>query len=200
MAVEGHLHRTLYEPLNSDANQIRLVRLEASTDFAAKIQCELFHSDLSNPPEYEALSYVWGDPDDRLGITVNETDLQVTRNLEVALHYLRLPDRPRILWVDAICINQNDDLERSSQVRMMRKIYVAVTQVVVWLGESTSDSTLRILDLFENNDTPEVFIISPPEFKEECSKVFRRTWWTRLWVLQEVAHNRPVTMHWPIPS
>ncbi|KAK4455385.1 heterokaryon incompatibility protein-domain-containing protein [Podospora aff. communis PSN243] len=93
-------------------------------------------------PVYEALSYTWGDPDDRETCRIKIKDGKVFRalplgqNLASALRHLRHASRRRRLWVDAICINQGDLGERADQVLRMRDIYRLAARVVVWLGPS----------------------------------------------------------------
>lgn len=66
------------------------------------VSCILHIVDWSNPVEYEAISYAWGDPNDRQPLTCNGSGLDVTRNLYTGLTHLRLQDRSRFLWADAI--------------------------------------------------------------------------------------------------
>jgi hypothetical protein len=66
----------------------------------------------------------------------------ITDNLCAALRALRLPDRDRFLWIDAICINQYDGVEKGSQVQMMRDIYAGATRTIVWLGEASERTHL----------------------------------------------------------
>jgi len=99
-------------------------------------------------PGFEALSYRWGDPKDNTLVYVRLTAYQgeeesdetpylpwpVMRNLEQALRASRLPDRERLLWVDALCVNQKDIVERGQQVRIMAQIYQSCTRDLLWLG------------------------------------------------------------------
>lgn len=102
---------------------LRLVILEPSQHMESPIRCQLIHANLAGDPEYEALSYVWGDPMDKVAISLQNTETSVTRNLWNALCRLRLADKPRTLWVDAICIDQSNIEERNQQVGIMRQIY-----------------------------------------------------------------------------
>ncbi|PVH68561.1 HET-domain-containing protein [Cadophora sp. DSE1049] len=111
---------------------IRLLRLYAGT----YLMCDLIIAHLDNIPPYEALSYCWGDSASRKPITCNGIrGLSITENLHSALSHLLLPHQPRLVWADAICINQEDVEERGAQVRLMKEIYRRATSVVVWLGE-----------------------------------------------------------------
>lgn len=103
--------QSFYKPLG--VSEYRLLRLLPAQRFEAALECELFISRLDSGDLYEAISYAWGQATDTRDINVNGSKRQVTRNLELALRYLRLPDNPRILWADAICINQLDDVEKA---------------------------------------------------------------------------------------
>lgn len=117
--------------------QIRSIRLlpGAWTD---PIRCEIFE-DIHGTTRYEALSYVWGSQNIKETITLNRKEFPVTLNLEGALRHLReqfkYGRRAMVFWIDALCINQKDIEERTSQVQLMRKIYQRCEQVVVYLGD-----------------------------------------------------------------
>ena len=87
------------------------------------IACNVSIVSLQDGPSYEALSYVWGDESVRAPILANGVLTTVTTNLESALRHLRLPDEARVMWVDALCIDQNDMSERNHQVSIMGEIY-----------------------------------------------------------------------------
>jgi hypothetical protein len=86
------------------------------------------------------LSYVWGDIRDSANITFDGRTVSVTKSLETALRHLRYPDKSRTLWVDYVCINQEDIQERSQQVAKMGSIYEQATSVLIWLGLATLNS------------------------------------------------------------
>jgi hypothetical protein len=148
-----------YTPLDENAKQIRLLTLlplafpSITHSPAVHISLELVQLTQENVPQFEALSYAWGSPEDPVEILI-ETEtgsqaLKVTQNLYEALHHLRLENQPRVLWIDAICINQQDIPERSTQVKRMADIYTLSKRVVVWLGPEVDDSSLA-LDLLES--------------------------------------------------
>ncbi|CAI6092745.1 unnamed protein product [Clonostachys chloroleuca] len=99
----------------------------------------LRHENISNPPSYKALSYAWGDPTANHGIKVNGGTFAINSNLKTALKYLDFEDEEAI-WIDAICINQNDDQERSRQIAAMSHIYRGASEVIAWIGESSRES------------------------------------------------------------
>jgi hypothetical protein len=110
----------------------------------------------------------------------------VTTNLEVALRYLRHQKAHKVLWVDALCINQEDIKERNYQVRTMRDIYVAAEKVVVWLGEEgDAKVALDPCDTINENKEKQIYPdYSDTEF-EACYKLFYgRPWWRRTWILR----------------
>ncbi|KAL5468580.1 hypothetical protein PMIN07_002639 [Paraphaeosphaeria minitans] len=111
-----------YTPLLAHAHSIRLMRLLPASRAEDPIHCRIFNYSLTTPKRtshlYECLSYVWGSVEDKQTIQVDDAELAVTKNLDGALRRLRDPDLNRILWVDAVCINQ----------------------VVLWLGEEADGS------------------------------------------------------------
>ena len=160
--------------------------------------CQLEIHSLEEQPVYEALSYVWGDAATTLPIYVGSQRKRfgATTNLECALRHLRYQDGDRILWVDAICINQSDDAEKTHQVRMMRKIFAGAERVLAWLGPETADGqvavqTLRRLAEDRNlHLRPDLEDISRPSIKmNEAIKLYTWfhacQWWARIWTVQE---------------
>lgn len=125
-----------YSPLEKPRD-VRLIFLEPAPDPSSPIVCSLHLANLDdqNIPKYEALSYVWGSSADKQPINCEGSILRVTRNLLCALQRLRLPDCWRVLWIDAICINQEDLAERSVQVQWMRDIFRGAQAVLAWWGE-----------------------------------------------------------------
>jgi hypothetical protein len=130
-----------YEPLPSDSVPIRILELDLGRK-GEKITCSL--QQISFPPadgeSYEPLSYCWGDAKNKVSITVDDCSVDVTRNLHAALDRLRLTDKKRRMWVDAICINQDDDIEKTNQVQMMREIYSCGKETLLWLGPGSRHS------------------------------------------------------------
>ncbi len=103
-------------------------------------------------PRYEALSYTWGSHHDPQTIVVSDGSgilrtLLINQNLASALQHLRSPDKVRRVWIDAICINQKDDIEKSQQVSRMHLVYARAYRVVVWLGLEHGDSNIGLSTL-----------------------------------------------------
>jgi hypothetical protein len=97
------------------------------------IKCNISVVERDSAPPYEALSYAWGDPADSKVIRCENRKLRVTTNLRNALYQIRDPVEVKLLWADAVCINQRDNDERSNQVRQMPLIYSNAKRVLVWL-------------------------------------------------------------------
>jgi hypothetical protein len=108
--------------------------------FEDDIQVTLSTSALGKELRYEALCYVWGNPNVTRPITLNEHTFEVTTNLEAAIRHLRFQDRGRVFWIDAIFVNQTDNNERSSQVLLMRDIYTHCERCIAWLGEEDDNT------------------------------------------------------------
>ncbi|RYP43865.1 hypothetical protein DL768_009613 [Monosporascus sp. mg162] len=133
----------LYRPLEGH-QPLRLLRLEAGRQGEA-IACELVPTTLGDATgQYEATSYRWGSPEDPQTITCNGAHMKIQRNAFSMLEGLRLPDRPRTIWIDAICIDQSNLDERAAQVSMMGEIYRGARKVVIWLGPPDESSRIAM--------------------------------------------------------
>ncbi|ETS77398.1 hypothetical protein PFICI_11272 [Pestalotiopsis fici W106-1] len=127
-----------HQKLDLSQQQIRILRLLPG-EWSDPIQCSLYIVYMSMHPPYEALSYAWGDATNRRPIFIDGTLCQVTSNLAAALRRLRTPAQDRHLWVDAVCINQMDNTEKSHQVNLMRDIYSNAEEGLLWLGDFEED-------------------------------------------------------------
>lgn len=123
----------LYPNLGRESRTIRIIKLLPGSE-SSPIHCTLQQIALGDSTAYHAVSYAWGDPEITRPIFVNNIEVQVRCNLEACLRHLRKTDKPLQLWVDAICINQNDDNEKSHQVLMMGEIFRSCTSAYIWLG------------------------------------------------------------------
>ena len=140
-----------YEPL--PAQHIRLLTLLPGS-FEDDIHLSLHPARIgSQPPSYHALSYAWGSIDLNHYVLIDlgssQRDLPITRNLYVALQYLRHSESSRVMWVDAVCINQKDVEERNDQVSRMADIYKLAEKVVIWLDPAKDNSSLSMRSLEE---------------------------------------------------
>ncbi|OAA51762.1 Heterokaryon incompatibility protein 6 [Metarhizium rileyi] len=151
-----------YEPLPLTGKNVRLVVLHPRVPSVRPqdIRVTIRHTPLEVGrrllPSFMALSYVSGDAADRRDITVVEsTDadpghlasarrLSVTASLAEALGHVPYADSHIILWVDAICINQEDLDERAQHVSLMAEIYASAERVLAWTGPSTQNSNVAV--------------------------------------------------------
>lgn len=181
--------------LDTEQSQIRLLTVLAGTR-DEPLLCKLQTVNVAEGREYEALSYAWGTPTMPHSISVNGKAFCVGDNLFQALMHLRLSDTNRVLWVDAICINQSNISERNHQVRQMAEIYSRATRVVAWLGLSTVSSQLAMGFLREMY-LGGSFVRQELKLDrrwEDVNKLCQREYWKRLWIIQEICLAATVTV------
>ncbi|RAK82841.1 HET-domain-containing protein, partial [Aspergillus costaricaensis CBS 115574] len=181
-------------PRESPYPTTRMIRLLPNKDKDAEIECELFNYDLASGGGadshlYEALSYVWGSNTKSRTIKLNSYVFPVTENLYLALSRLRNRQLERILWVDAICIDQSNRDEKAKQIPLMREIYAQAQHVIVWLGEAYEDGDRALEGLRCLAEGQDVDIRG---CKALCVNLFERAWFHRIWVLQEVGVARSI--------
>ena len=149
-----------YSLLDYSRSEIRLLTLHPAQAFLEEsdtpvLTCTLETVSLLNSPSYVALSYAWGNSTTPQIIHINGEPVPVGENLAAALSHIRKPDRPIILWVDAVCINQDDKLERSHQVSIMTVIYSKAEYVLAWLGVA-ADHSDKAMDLYSTIGTQSI--------------------------------------------
>ncbi|WJG36102.1 heterokaryon incompatibility protein-domain-containing protein [Fusarium oxysporum Fo47] len=133
-----HICKTRMD-LKTQGDALSLTDLTLSSHYGDPVRCTLHTMSLYDNPCYEALSYSWGDPYICHVIEVDGQEATATRNLYNALRRLRIVDKTRYVWADALCINQADTAERTHQVGLMRNIYSSTTEGTLWLGEFSGD-------------------------------------------------------------
>jgi hypothetical protein len=148
-------------------------------------------STVTGETPYEALSYTWGIEMSPNEVLLDGCALQVTDNLYVALRHLRHAMDRRTVWIDALCINQVDVIERSSQVQLMNRIYATAERTIVWLGPVANESDMILKKLEEG--IVSIQYILPLLYGTYL--LMTRPWWSRVWVLQEVALSKSVVIH-----
>ncbi|KAM0286868.1 hypothetical protein ACHAO9_007993 [Fusarium lateritium] len=140
-----------YLPLPS-RGWFRLLTISPSEHESSVLSCTLQNHGMAKCPPYEAMSYTWGEDKAPETIMVNGRHFPLRPNLFSALKSLRNIDTTRLVWIDAICINQQDESERNHQVLQMNNIYSHATVVNVWLGSATasSDAGIGFLERFHS--------------------------------------------------
>ncbi|KAF5565383.1 het-6-heterokaryon incompatibility [Fusarium napiforme] len=214
-----------YQPLKSD--ELRLLLVEPGN--AELIRVELKTVKCRTSQRFWALSYVWGARENPATILLNDQPFSITRNLYNALYQYRrhvfndYPSKKVMLWVDAICINQNDQVEKSIQVPRMSEIYGQCERVLAWLGPVDSDEESHVCRLAERlkhfqapadsasqglseDERIKAFMSSGRSDEraatevESVRKALRsighRPWFRRIWILQEavLAKKQPILL------
>jgi hypothetical protein len=210
------INRFQYEPFDLESAGFRLVLLEKGVQ--SQLRCQLWQAYLDDNDiiPYEALSYSWGSQRTPHEILVDGKTLLITESLYEALWHLRRPDEDRILWVDALCIDQNNIKERGHQVNRMSEIYGKADKVVVWLGYLSGNATklksaVTILEakLAEIPGIPRKWPREDPRWRSQWEQVeaslvpscrkelvdglqsfMGKSWFSRVWILQEVANAK----------
>lgn len=137
---------SVYQQLEDDVT-IRVFALQPG-EFDDPIDISVRHHNLNTGDiSYEALSYVWGDPFWKSAVTIDGQTVGIITNLHVALQYMRQREHPRILWADAVCINQDDVEERGQQIRLMKRIYSEASKVLIWTGTEDEVRAKALLEL-----------------------------------------------------
>lgn len=180
------------------------------------VQCELIIRNLDDAPEFEALSYVWGSPVPRARVRLAMGYMEVGPSLYAALRGLRYPDSPRVIWADALCINQADVSERNSQVQIMADIYSRASRTLIWLSDATPElegaiSSLQSMHSHSSKESygsgtrtsgrsekvseePTQASASPPFGSgingPAVASLFCLPWFTQKWVIQEAVRSQ----------
>jgi hypothetical protein len=169
--------------------EVRFLSLCAGTSNQI-IRCELFSCPLGASKSYEALSYMWGPrepPDQSQVILVNDAPVPVRKNLYLALQAIRKPSQPRLLWIDALCINQEDISERNSQVVLMTFIYHYAAQVVVWLGPEVTELERTMKFCYESYHGSKLSHHAMSQNQiDDIVSFLELPYWRRVWIIQEI--------------
>lgn len=178
-----------------ETGEIRVLRLLPSTEVDAEIQCKSLRRNFERGT-YTALSYVWGDRTPARTILLNGKTSSVTPNLFAALRQLRDAKEEIYLWVDALCINQDDGQEKNAQVSMMGEIYKNSGRVLMWLGEEEADSNvaMELVRHFEEAMKTRareryIELLTSEEFEphwKALNLLFQPPYWKRVWIIQEI--------------
>lgn len=213
---------SLYLSLDFTKDIIRLLVVNPGQG-AEDIHCSLENVSLDRSPVYTALSYTWGSPIRRSAslwtyhgmrqymrqlyervlprastIFLEGRPVPVAPNLESALRHLRRHDMPLIIWVDAVCINQGNDQEKEHQVGLMHRIYAQAETTYVWLGDAADGSDKAIdfiagcANLNVMDPMFQIHHIAPPS--SALQALFARSWWSRVWVIQEVLLSKNIVV------
>lgn len=194
-----------YRPLNRKS-EIRVLHLSPALEDYEPLCGTLVHVDLDSHPHYKTLSYTWGEPDFICTITLDGNDLAITQGLHSALRRLQSRDRVAVVWADAICVNQKSIPERNHGVSLMQRVYGECDECIIYLGEERDNSSIVpgfLEELYNGciglyNGVRLSDHIMKPKRDHPGWLAFRlfisRPWFRRVWVIQEFALPRLVTM------
>ncbi|KAL7923199.1 heterokaryon incompatibility domain-containing protein [Trichoderma austrokoningii] len=177
-----------------ERGEFRLIELLPSAE-SETIECRLRSYSLDGGhPEYTALSYAWGQNVRDKTISLNGTCFSVGNNLWWFLHHMRLRSQYINFWIDAICIDQSNVMERNHQVQIMRKIYSNAQSVSVWLGKADafSDSDIAMQWLAGNANLNSLWSLRQAKAVLAFCEM---NYWRRMWIIQEIMFAKQVTIY-----
>lgn len=169
------------------------------------VKCNIRIINIDGDEKYEALSYVWGERRMEDEIQVISHRIAVTKNLYRALQRLRYPKKKRTVWIDQLCIDQSDNLEKARQVAMMGDIYRRCTCCIIWLGELdehantfSPQAAAAVFDFIKkvaavaNAPVQTLPTLFEPTWEGEAARkafaafaMYGNPWWSRIWTVQE---------------
>ncbi|KAK3489759.1 heterokaryon incompatibility protein-domain-containing protein [Neurospora crassa] len=172
-------------------NAIRLLSIIPGSGEENSSTYSLLHAELGKIP-YQALSYEWGLPsDDDPNITIDGHTVRIRKNLSEALKQVSSVIRYLdflLLWIDALCINQHDDAEKSQQVQKMGKIFSSAKKVLAWTGPMANDSDYA-MDVLNSAPRDCIYDEQLPENYRARTAILawcNRPYWKRIWIIQEL--------------
>ncbi|KAK2022170.1 HET-domain-containing protein [Colletotrichum zoysiae] len=195
--VEHPVYRRL--PVRPD--EIRILKLQPGRSVSSPIEVYLSVARLGDQSvPYDALSYRWGDSNDKVTIRVNGESLEVTRSLATALRHLRQLNREVTLWADSICINQGNDSEKNLQVALMGDIYRTADCVRIWLGTGSNytEEAMQLVNdcnVFPDGSVVVQRIVSDERGATGLAELLRRPYWNRMWMFQEILLAKLAHVH-----
>jgi hypothetical protein len=190
---------------------IRLLKLQVVEAKPGQVACDIVAVDIDTAPPYEAISYCWGNSEQTNSLAIGSKTKQyipITPSAHDALCAVTPLDGARYLWIDTICINQEDNSEKDRQIPLMSKIYGNASEVIVFLGDSPNAVTAvtflnklywhymskdqKILketfqkdgDLFHSATVPPPFLNETRSW-EAWRDLANNKYWSRAWIVQE---------------
>lgn len=206
MATRAPAELFQYAPLPDPATHVRLLQIASGAD-EDDIVCSLITCKLSEAPPYVAVSYTWGEPPPTESIIINGSQLYVRWNCHYALWQTRYQKVRIHVWVDAICIAQDDLQEKNYQVQLMGEVYRRADHVLVSLGPDSADFGFLAAKLagapHERNGKSKRWYVS---LRAECdveqeARLFgavvalsHNPYWSRVWIVQELVLARRIEL------
>lgn len=191
IAGSPYQYRRLNYTLGQEIRLIELLPGLSSDD----IRCNIIHVNLDDDPRFEAVSYTWAtkDGDDTLSrhiYALGDTTIRVTVNCLSTLRQLRKISNPRLLWIDAVCIDQTNPSERNHQVRMMTQIYSSAVSVRICIEDLEIEHYGHLFEWLKNPSNTRTEPAVP-----NLEDLISLRYFQRVWVIQEVALARVAYLH-----
>ena len=188
--------------LDDSKDEIRLLKVLPGKEHE-EIHCQYLVVSLNDNPSYQTVSYAWGDPHKTRKIRVKGMKFEILQSLFSALSQIRLPDEEIVLWTDALCIDQANNVEKTYQVNLMDRIYRECSNCFIWVGDvdidgekdqsgieaaATAFDMLRVLsgEITEDNIPPSITTAeSSIRGSRALELMMHASWWSRIWTVQE---------------
>ncbi|RSL73750.1 hypothetical protein CEP54_000116 [Fusarium duplospermum] len=191
-----------HSPMKDPKRCLRLLHLNDSTShvLSGRFECDWIH----RVRPYEAVSYTWGGEDGDYTktefILIDGKLFPITKNCAAVLHKIRKPGETLAIWIDSICINQNDVNERSVQVSQMGKIFSGAQKVHIYIGSNVDDRTVSnafyVLGSVWNLSDFNTMLSVRKDREQAVKTLFAQTYFSRMWVIQEVLLAKTAELHW----
>jgi len=191
-----------HAPLDHTQPSIRIIKVLPHLSREGLLQCTIAHGTTAD--DYTCLSYTWGHKSTGYPIFIDGQLFMVRQNLRKFLYAIRQIHPLRPLWIDAVCIDQNNIAERNHQVAQMGAIYAAAAHVMIWLGNNSkiadffrirndrSQHVSKLLRYTRSMDPLDMDLLDMVE--DGWVELANHAYWTRAWITQEIAHSRALSM------
>jgi hypothetical protein len=208
------IHPYQYHPITR-RKEIRLLQILPDSPNAI-IKCRFKASVLRKQPwmpHYTTISYTWGSATRDKSIILDGHSYSVTTSVYQILNRIRREDKSLLIWIDSVCINQDDNEEKSKQIMLMKQIYSMASETVAWIGKAGDDSHLAIRSIkkigqefgsgdpcwniaaFGENILTHARSETGIQEWKAIEKLLSRRWFHRVWVLQEVALSNRLVIY-----
>lgn len=171
-----------------ESSHIRLVQLKPGRR-NEDVSVQIVPVPFDEATAYEAISYAWGEVSVTEPVSVNGVKCRIPVNLLAFFRQRQsMPDQS-LLWIDALCIDQTNPADKKAQILHMAKIYCKCTQFTIWLGEESETSALAVnaLTRIGKMERVDPFFELKGRARSAIIDFLNRSWWTRVWIVQEVA-------------
>ncbi|CZT24291.1 uncharacterized protein RCC_10012 [Ramularia collo-cygni] len=196
---------TFHRHLSNAHDEFRVLRIGQGRD-GSPLSCDLEHCQIRTPPKYDAISYCWGTESPSREITSgNLKGFLISEHLWRALQRLRMANKERLVWIDALCIDQHNVVERNHQIALMRQIYTTAFRTIIWIGDLQGPARRNCSRAFADDDDTDLTLCVHPglaetehenaveDLRRDLEQLQERNagngradvWWRRLWTVQE---------------